>query len=415
MPRVTLTDARIRALKPAPAGGRYDVLDSMVPGLIVRVTASGHKAYMLKTRFPGQPWPARRAIADFGAVTIEQARTTARAWLAMCENGLDPKVEVAEQKRQAADDQALTFAAVAELYIERRLRGQRQGPRTAHEIRKELIPAWGERKITAITRGDVIRLVEAIVDRDARAHAHTVYGHIRAIFNWAAARYDLAASPCDRLKPKDLIGAKKPRERVLIDAELRALWKATATMGYPFGSMLRLALLTGVRKTEASDARWGEFDLAAGVWTIPAARFKSDSEPIVPLTPAVVVLLNQLPRFRTGTFVFSTTFGDKPIDGFSKAKERLDRLMRAELGGAKLEPFVIHDIRRTVRTRLSALCPERVAEAAIGHGRRGLLRVYDQHSYADEVRIALETWQAKLRAIVEPPPGDNVVPIRAGV
>ena len=77
-----------------------------------------------------------------------------------------------------------------------------------------------------------------------------------------------------------------------------------------------------------------------------------------------------------------------------------------------LPPFVNHDIRRTVRTRLSGLrIPDTISERVIGHGAKGLARVYDQHKYLDEMREALEAWEAKLRSIVIPPPS-NVVPLR---
>ena len=181
-----------------------------------------------------------------------------------------------------------------------------------------------------------------------------------------------------------------------------------------------MLLLTGARKSEVSDAHWPEFDAEAQIWTVPPERFKSNTNHAVPLTPAMLALLNALPRFRRGDFVFSTTFGEKPVDGFSKAKARLDRLMLEELRAVRgddvvLEPWTIHDIRRTVRTRLSALCPERVAELVIGHTRPGLLRIYDKHTYLDEIRSALEAWGRALSAIVEPPPTDNVVKLeRAG-
>jgi integrase len=75
--------------------------------------------------------------------------------------------------------------------------------------------------------------------------------------------------------------------------------------------------------------------------------------------------------------------------------------------------FVIHDLRRTVRTRLSSLrVPDAVAEMVIGHGRKGIQRVYDQHTYLTEMREALDAWAVRLRTIVDPPP-PNVVPMRA--
>jgi hypothetical protein len=94
----------------------------------------------------------------------------------------------------------------------------------------------------------------------------------------------------------------------------------------------------------------------------------------------------------------------------------LEELRTARGESAELQPFVIHDIRRTVRTQLSALrITDAVAEMVIGHGRRGIQRVYDQHTYLSEMREALEAWQTKLRTIVNPPPADNVVQLRVGV
>jgi integrase len=182
-------------------------------------------------------------------------------------------------------------------------------------------------------------------------------------------------------------------------------------MEYPYGPLLKLLTLSGTRKSEAAEARWREFDLPGKLWTIPAERFKSDNIHVVPLTADMLAILEGLPRFKAGDHLFSTTWGRKPVNGFSKGAARLTRLMREELRGAELPPFVIHDIRRTVRSRLSALVPQVVAEQVIGHGRKGLGRVYDQYEYADEVRNALGLWGAKLRAIVTPPP-DNVVPLR---
>jgi hypothetical protein len=82
----------------------------------------------------------------------------------------------------------------------------------------------------------------------------------------------------------------------------------------------------------------------------------------------------------------------------------------------RLAPWVNHDLRRVVRTSLSALdVPDHIAEMVLGHGRKGLQRVYDQHRYEAQMRDALCRWAARLRDIVQPSSGpapNNVVPIR---
>jgi hypothetical protein len=107
--------------------------------------------------------------------------------------------------------------------------------------------------------------------------------------------------------------------------------------------------------------------------------------------------------------VFSTTHGKKPVNGGGKAKRALDR----EMGN--IPPWVLHDLRRVVRSNLSALgIPEHVAELAVGHARKGIQRVYDRHAYEVEIRDALEAWNARLREIVGPEPApDKVVKLRA--
>jgi integrase len=274
----------------------------------------------------------------------------------------------------------------------------------------------------------VRNVVKAVKDRGAPYQAHNLLVLARRLFSWAIDQhvYGLETSPCDRLKPKAIIGRRLLRKRVLDNDELRAFWRATARLGYPYGPLFRMLALTGQRKSEVAEARWPEFDLTRKLWTIPAERMKADAAHIVPLTDDVLAILKSLPRFKRGDHVFSTTFGDKPVNGFSKAKQRLDRRMLrswraiARARGedrrkAEIEPFVIHDIRRTMRTGLSALpVPDLVRELVIAHTKPGLHKVYDQHAYEAEKRQALTLWAARLHSIVAPSPNsDNVVRIPA--
>jgi len=402
MQKHRLTDRKLIALKAGST--RYEVMDTDVPGFGVRVSERGQRTFILIARFAGSPNPTRRALGEYPAISLEKARTRARAWRDLIDQGIDPKAHEASQRREEIRKQQTTFGAVAEDFIERHVSGQRRGKDTAREIRNVLIGQWGDRPIAGIARQDVVSLIDAIARRPAPYLAHVVLGHIRSLFNWAINRgaYGLETSPCDRLKPAALIGAKQPRQRTLNDAELRALWQASETIGYPFGPLYRLLLLTGARKSEVAGAQWSEFDLARKLWTVPPERFKSNATHMVPLPEQAVAVLKSLPHFTKGDHLFTTTFGEKPIAGFSKGKARLDKLMKAP-------PWVIHDIRRTVRTRLASLrVPDMVAEMVIGHGRKGIQRVYDQHTYETEMREALELWATRLRDIVTPPP-NNVV------
>ena len=420
--RKVLNDRTLKALKPAKPGERYDVRDAATPGLLVRVTDKGTRTFALVARYPGSGNPTRRALGEYGALGLAEARAKAREWLKLIERGIDPRVEAERERVTELRKQSDTFKSVAERFFARKLKSQRRGHVVERIIRNELLPHWGARPVADISHRDVRELIEGVVDRGAETYAHNVLDAANAVLNFAAAQDLIEANPCRLLKRADVVGRKRHRQRVLTDSELRALWRAAGRLDYPFGPLYQLLILTGCRLDEVAGARWREFDLAEKTWRIPAARFKSDAEHIVPLTDDAIAVLKELPRFKKADndHLFSTTFGEKPVNGFSKAKDRLDARMLRTLKAltrmrgddpkkVKVEHFVNHDIRRTVRTRLAALkVQDHVAEMVIGHGRKGIARVYDLHKYIPEMREALDRWAMSLRAIVKPQPA-NVV------
>ena len=410
--RRTLTDTFIRGLKSAPLGKRDEYWDMKVPGFGVRVTDRGAKTFVLYARFPPAGTPARRAIGDAGRMGLAAAREKARDWLDLIEQGRDPK-EVDRKNRLAEQlSRRTTFEVVAEDWLrEAVLARQRKGHEVARDVRREFVARWANRPVTEISPLDARDVVRDVKNRGAEAQARNLLGYVRRLFDWAVAQhaYGLDQSPIERLRPKDIVGKKVLRQRVLTDTELRVLWQAAEELEYPYGPLFRMLALTGQRKSEVAEARWREFDLAKRLWTIPPERMKGDATHAVPLANDLLNILEMLPRFKKGDYLFSTTFGVKPVNGFSKAKARLDAAMADKLGGS-IDPFAIHDIRRTMRTGMSALpIPDLVRELVIAHARPGLHKVYDQFAYLEEKRHALELWTAKLRDIVSPPPSADVI------
>jgi integrase len=404
--RRLLSDTFVRALQPAPAGKRHDYWDTKVPGFGVRTTDRGAKSYVLYTRYPPSKSPARRALGDAGKMTLAAGRKKAREWLDLIEQGIDP---AARHQQAEEHDRRVTFGKVAEDWLSEVVRGRQRQARTVElDLRREFIPRWGKRPITGISALDIRDAIKEVKER-APSQARNILGHLKRLFAWAEAQqvYGLDQSPVDRLKPTAIVGKKNSRQRVLTDTEMRALWRAAEKLGYPYGDVFRLLALTGQRKSEVAEARWCEFDLQKKLWVIPPERMKGDAAHEVPITDDAMTLLASLPRFNGGDYLFSTTFGARPVNGFSTAKVNLDYAMRVELGHA-VDPFVTHDVRRTMRTGLSALpIPDRVRELVIAHAQQGMHKVYDQHSYREEKRHALNLWAARLRNIIDPP-ADNV-------
>src|SRR5262245_10103765 len=339
--KIKLTDRKLQSFK--SKAKQYYVSDADTPGLCVRVCATGPKTFCLLARFPGSPFLKRRRLGEYPSLSLADARDRARDWKRLLGQGKDPSAEEEKRRRAELRKQAHLYGAVAEEYFaDMKRRGLRRGREVENEMRREF-KAWERRPIADIDRADVIALVEAVAGRSPW-QAHHMLSYASRFFNWAIQRgiYGLESSPCERIRPTRLIGPKEPRQRVLDDDEIRQLW--TACTDYPYGLMCCVLLLTGQRRAEVAGMRWSETDLAKRVWTIPPTRAKSGAAHVVPLTDAVIELLEGLPRFSKADFVFTTTLGAKPINGFSKYKARLDARL-------KIAPFVLHDIRRTVRTR----------------------------------------------------------------
>jgi integrase len=407
---------------------RQDTTDATIPGLGVRVSPKGRKTFVLTARYPGSSNPVRRAIGVYGDITLEQARATAREWRDLLRRGIDPAIEAERQRAAEMHRQTVTFGAVFEDWKRDKLAHERRGDEVARDVAREFLPLWRDRPITDIAAHEVHASVKRIKLRGTY-QAHNQLGYVRRLFGWAVDQhvYGLEHSPAERLKPKMIIGERKPRDRILTEEEVRVFWRCAKRLPYPHGPLLRMVLLTGCRHEEVAGARWREIDMQARTWTIPSERFKSNAEHRVPLTDDLLALLESLPRFRAGAgdHVFTFTFGRTSTCINGRIKSKFDRRMLRMLRwlarlrgdapkGIELRPWTIQDLRRTLRTHLAALrIPDHIAEMVIGHGKKGLARVYDQHRYDAEMREALTAWAARLRSIVEPPPpsGAKVVPL----
>jgi integrase len=408
--RKNLSDTFITSKKRMPAKGeRTLVMDTEHPRLGLRVTDRGHRSFVYVGRFPGSSNPTRRLIGDYPATTLAKARDKARQWDALIAEGIDPKIEQrrikedrARQDRAEALASKNSFETRAREYLRTYCKDHRQAKSTARMIDVELMPHWRRRRIDDISSREIKALINSIAERSPSVARNTLTT-CKSFFGWAQEQEHIEASPAAAIRPQKLLGDKPIRQRILSDSEIRAFWDATGKLGYPYQHLYRLIALTGVRLHEASGATWAEIDLSKRVWVIPPERFKSDTYHTVPLSDAAMRLLDELPRFGDYLFTFN---GRRPVNSFQVAKKRLDQLMG-------VDDFVIHDLRRVVRSKLAKLkVPDIISELCIGHGKKGLQRVYDQHGYEAELRDAMERWAGELRDIVTPPDPEKVVKLK---
>jgi integrase len=348
-------------------------------------------------------------LGDYPALSLADARSKAAIAVASIGDG----------KPVPKTGAAATFAEVAKQYMRECLDGKRTRVAIEQLFRRELIPALGTKPITQITHEDLVTVLKRIASQSERtgsgrlvsggAHAaRKALVYLHGLFRWAA--FDriggLTADPSTAIKAKELLRGKsfnKHRDRTLDDHELRAVWDRAEAFGYPFGALVQALILTGQRLSELAEARWTE--VRDDMILIPPERMKNKNEHAVPLTARMREMLQSLPRWNQGEFLFSTTGGKRPISGFSKYKVKFDR-------GLDIEPWQLHDIRRTVRTGLSrAQVPVFDAELIIAHQQSGVHGVYDKFRYQQEKLTGLEKWEQLFDRIFDPT-SSNIAKLR---
>ena len=408
-----LTDLFIKNRPKAAPGQRDEILDTDCRGLALRITEKGSKSFVFRARYPGPDGRlvyARRALGTYPEMKLEEARDEADAWRKMLKKGLDPRREERRLRAAAQLEAGTTFAIVAADFLAQYAVRLVKAKAARAIIESEFVKRWKDWPIVDVGPIECEEAIRAIKARGAPYQAHNAYGYLRLMFNWAIStpKYGLRESPLERLRPVRIIGEREPRTHILPHDELRRVWRAAYALGYPYCPIVQLLILTGQRLNEVAGALWSEIDLDERLWTIPAERMKSDRPHEIPLTDAALAIFAALPEWKGGPYVFSTTAGAKPVNGFSKVKHRLDATIADVLAHdgvtEKMEHWVLHDLRRTMRTRLSGLAIEDIVrELMIAHTQGGLHAVYDQHRYRDEKRNGFDLRAARLAGILAPP------------
>jgi integrase len=395
--------------------------DSKVPGFGVRIYPSGKRMYGFQYRSKAGR-QRRVAIGLHGPLTVERARGAAADLYEAVRKGRDP---VEEQKADVRRERDILESVIDEFmtrYMVGKGRASRYIEETRRNFNKHVLPRWRGRDIRSITRRDVIDLLDGIVEDGKPVAANRTLASVRKLFNWALQRGIIETSPAALV---EMPGVERKRERTLAPDEIRAVWAATDELGYPFGHFFRMALATGQRREEVAQMRTADANETDSMWTLSSEMTKAGRAHVVPLSSLALDILGEAKEATSDLFgvpvgaepaayVF-TTSGDRPISGYSKAKGRLDRKIaeaRSEAGLRDLQPWTVHDLRRTVGTGLGKLGVSRfIIARVLNHADRTVTGIYDRYEYLDEKRRAMDAWGQYLENLIAPP-GTNVVPLR---
>jgi len=336
----------------------------------------------------------RMSLADAGVAYAEAQRKVA--------NGIDPGASEVEQRRRLRE--APTIRELGLEYIERHCKpNKRSWEEDLRVLNHDVLPAWGARKASSVTRTDVNALLDDIATR-APIQANRTFAFVRSMFRFAETRDYVVASPCHGVRART---KERTRDRVLEPDEIASLWLAVEQPGIT--ETLRLAirflLLTAQRIGEVTKAEWSEIDFKQSVWVQPATKVKNGKPHRVPLSVQAVAILRrarQIAVERQGRiaeqrgdalgleprWVFLSTRGDRPITTRS-----LDRALRRFRIKGSVPDFRPHDLRRTAATHLTRLGVDRLTvQKLLNHSDRSVVAIYDRYDREEEKREALKVW-----------------------
>ena len=368
-------------------------------GLALRLLPSGHATWQFVYRVRGLGRAGTQKTVTIGAwpaVDAKEAEGQARRFAGKVAGGSDPRADIREDKRRK---RAVVETALSEYQTWLEGRGLRKVDTMMSALRRGLV-RFLSRDLADVSRQDFIEAIERI-ERDGRPGAARDFRkHLRAFLNRQLSLGTIAVDPLAGYRmpsaTKDDVIEAEEHGRALTEAEIVAIWGAAEGMGGAFGGLVRMGLLTGLRRSELAALRWDWIDRDSLRMTIPGEAMKSGREHVVPIAAAVAALLDKTPD-RGGGLVFPSERrleGKTPLSGWSQLMARLRKASGVEGVG-------LHDLRRTYRSALADLgVREELAEAMIAHRRSGLVSRYNRAELWAQRRAAAEVFDSWLSALV---------------
>lgn len=338
-----------------------------VPGLVLNVTATGARSWILRARVGGK----RRdmGLGPYPAVSLAEARRKAQEAREAIGKGADPVGErqATRSAAKAAAASARTFKQCATAYIEAHEGGWKNlkhAQQWRNTLEQHAYPVLGSLRVSDVELGHVMRVLEPIWSTTTET-AVRLRGRMELVLDWATVRgYRTGLNPArwrghlDKLLAKPTKVAKVEHHAALPVADVGAFMSRLRSAPGMGARALEFVILTAARSGEVRGATWGEIDLAAAVWIVPGSRMKAGKEHRVPLSPPAVELLKALPRMIGSELVFPAPRGGVLSDMTLTAV-----LRRLEV------PAVPHGFRSTFRDWAAERThyPGEMAEMALAH------------------------------------------------
>jgi integrase len=396
---------RIIDTTPLPQTGFKELRER---GLVLRIYATGGKAWSFEFR---SPVTLKSARISFEATSLAEARAIVQRRRVELSEGKDPNLERKEavEARRIEHKRAMCAGDALDAYALDFVTGDKVVSRRDRMARlRRAVEPFVTRPVASLTKGDIITRLDEVQANSGPIARNRAQAEIRAWLGWLHER--------DIVPTIALMGIRKKidekpfeRTRVLTDAEIGVILTETAD-GSAFSDIVRVLLHTGMRKGEAANLQPRDLDFVARTIKVRVEVAKTNRGRVIPMAEAIAPMLKMRAEglARDG-YIFGEGSGFRaPFSGWGKSIDRLREDM------PEGDPWTLHDIRRTVATRLhDAGVDTLVVEDVLGHlggARNGVAGVYNRAVTLTKQREALKSWAERLALLA----GDNVIPFAAG-
>lgn len=385
-----LTDTKLRNMKPREK--MFKVTDR--DGLYVAVSPAGSISFRYNYAVNGRQETVTFGRYGVGGITLAEARERLHEAKKLIADGKSPAREKARERER--DKESQTFDDWAQAW----LRGHEMADSTRDmrnaTYQRELQKSLGSKLLAEISHEDLRRLTEKIVERGAPATAVHAREIVMMVFRWAIERGQKVDNPADQVRPTT-IAKFAPRERSLSPDEIGLMYGylEKVASGPQFKAAARLLLLTLVRKSELTDAKWAEISFTNALWTIPKERMKRRRDHLVPLSDQAMEIFMALKTFAGGSeYVLPSRYdADAPMSAATLNRTLELVYKAAQADGKALDKFGPHDLRRTGSTLLhEAGYNTDWIEKQLAHEQQGVRAVYNKAEYLEQRRGMLQDW-----------------------
>lgn len=361
-------------------------------------------------------------IGSYADITLSKAREAAKELSARVTLGYDVAGEKQERKAEAvakieAGKNAVNVSQLAAEYYTRQIETTYKHPELFRSsLQKNIVALIGSMKIEDVRPRHVDNVLQDVLERGSPTVANDVLRMLKRLFDYAVVRGMIDVNPAISFGSKDAGGKEEGRKRALTRDELIKFFKALRRgRGISRENELtfKIILALGVRKMELCAAEWSEFDLDNAVWHLPGVRAKNGDDIDIPLAQPVIEWIQEIRLFAADSRWLIPARRARTTAHVSRAT--LNMVMPSVLKEMPdVEPFSIHDLRRTMRTQMAAIGIDPViAERCLNHRIPGVEGIYNRHQYFEERKAALGQW-ADLLVALEKGETYNVTPISKG-